>query len=534
MKPFIETDTTQKSGALFSSRALFLLVLLLSAFNQFSLVTADPDLWGHVKFGQDAWQQGALPETDSYSYTAKGARWINHEWLTEILFYQLYDTFGSRGILLFKMIIGWSLILLLARKVFKSGPDPHFSNLGPFLILLVLIPIIAPGFMPRPQLMTYLLWTLLLLALHSYFDNKSEEKTKASANNERKRKQNIALTSIPLIFLVWINSHGGVLAGLAILGTATLYEIIQSRNIRSPLLLSAIISGLATLINPYGYEIGNFFIHSLSQSRNISEWNGIPLWHPHQLPFKLYTLFYVILWLSAKEKWGWQTFIILPTIYFAYKHQRHVPLTAIAMTPFMMEQAKKWVQNWSESKRMQNTLNSIRRPAMACLLVFATSQLGIGYLKNADNQFNLLVDPGVYPIYAARFMDENELTGNIWNPFDWGEYLIWKLPKSNISVDGRFRTVYPESILTDSANFAAGNQGWEELLKEYPETDYVLVRKSDGTHLRMNQLKGWTAIYEDLISVLYIKSDDPENPQWKELNRKKLKQNLQTPSYYFP
>ncbi|MDH3256371.1 MAG: hypothetical protein OEM27_02040, partial [Nitrospinota bacterium] len=54
------------------------------AFIQFSYVTADPDLWGHIRFGQDIWEQGEVHDTDPFSYTAEGQPWINHEWLMEV------------------------------------------------------------------------------------------------------------------------------------------------------------------------------------------------------------------------------------------------------------------------------------------------------------------------------------------------------------------------------------------------------------------------------------------------------------------
>ncbi len=515
-------NQTLEKIPVFASRHLFLLVLLFSAFNQFSLITADPDLWGHIKFGEDAWRQGALPTSDPYSYTAQDATWINHEWLTEILFFKLYDFFGSTGILIFKMTIGLSIIALLARNVFEKGQ----GNLGPFLVLSLLIPILAPGFMPRPHLFSYFFWTLLILALQYYFN--AQEEAGRGAINSKFTNQKTLLISIPLLFILWINTHGGTLAGLAILGTAALYDVIRTRNIRSPLLLCALASAIATLLNPYGYELWAFFMHSLSLPRNITEWNGIPLWHLHQWPFKLFTILFICAWLTTKNKWRWDTFIIFPSIYFAYKHQRHVPLAAIAMTPFLMEHAKMWVIHWS-----QNLYRSVRKPAMLCLLLFGLAQASVGYLKNSANQFQIFVDPGVYPVYAARFMSENKLSGNIWNPFDWGEYLIWKLPENKISVDGRFRTVYPEDLLNDSIKFSSGGKGWESLLEKYP-SDFVLARKAYQTHLRMNKQKGWTPIYEDLISVLYVKSSDPENPIWKQLNKRKLKQNPQTPSYYFP
>src|SRR5580704_7102570 len=59
------------------------LVILLAVF-QFSENTADVDLWGHVVFGQEMLKTHSIPKTDTYSWTAAGRPWINHECLAEI------------------------------------------------------------------------------------------------------------------------------------------------------------------------------------------------------------------------------------------------------------------------------------------------------------------------------------------------------------------------------------------------------------------------------------------------------------------
>ena len=48
-------------------------------------VVADPDLWGHTKFGIDHIQSGRLAKTDPFSYTPAGQEWVNHEWLDMII-----------------------------------------------------------------------------------------------------------------------------------------------------------------------------------------------------------------------------------------------------------------------------------------------------------------------------------------------------------------------------------------------------------------------------------------------------------------
>jgi len=66
-------------------RSLSALTLLLCAYI-LSMNLADPDLWGHVRYGQDPLRDGVLPATSTYTFTAENYRWINHENLCEVVF----------------------------------------------------------------------------------------------------------------------------------------------------------------------------------------------------------------------------------------------------------------------------------------------------------------------------------------------------------------------------------------------------------------------------------------------------------------
>ena len=47
---------------------------------------ADPDLWGHLRFGLDTVAAGRIVRTDIYSYlSGRHQPWINHEWLAEAI-----------------------------------------------------------------------------------------------------------------------------------------------------------------------------------------------------------------------------------------------------------------------------------------------------------------------------------------------------------------------------------------------------------------------------------------------------------------
>src|SRR5574341_2531731 len=65
-----------------------------------SNTAADPDLWGHVKFGHDIWRSGQIVQRDTYSYLTGDQPWINHEWLAELVVAAIFALWGSQDIML--------------------------------------------------------------------------------------------------------------------------------------------------------------------------------------------------------------------------------------------------------------------------------------------------------------------------------------------------------------------------------------------------------------------------------------------------
>src|SRR5690349_19342270 len=84
----------------------FCAVILLLAVFQFSENTADPDLWGHIVFGQHMLHTGSIPKAEIYSWTATGQPWVNHECLAELALGGAHALMGGSGVLLLKMVVG--------------------------------------------------------------------------------------------------------------------------------------------------------------------------------------------------------------------------------------------------------------------------------------------------------------------------------------------------------------------------------------------------------------------------------------------
>ncbi len=495
------------------SKILAFCFIYILAFKEFSFLTADPDLWGHILFGKEIWDSASIPKTDSYSFTAYGEGWINHEWLTEVLFYLIYDNLGSGGLLTFKMILGWIIIYLLSQSGSYRNTPYSFA-----IASIIFIPVMSLGFMVRPQLMTFLFAAILIFSLRRF-----------SEKNNRK------IFLIPVIFLLWVNCHGGVVAGLGILGMVAIIHWLQAKrsnlHIWKPLIIVFAGSCLTVLINPYGTDLWAFFIESLTLPRKINEWGPIPFLNSSHLPFKFLTFVFFITLLGNKKKQLWEVGIITISIIFAFKNQRHTVLAAIIAAPYLTD----YIATKAETLFIKETLEtfsaSFKKITQTAIALFIAFQAVFTIHSYYKSNFQIVVEPTVYPTYLAQFLEDNSINGNIVAPFDWGEYLIWKRPKSKVAIDGRFRTVYPEVIINQAWDFWERKEKWNEILKK---SDVVILKTKQSGDRGFKDLPKWKKVYQDIICVVYLKQNARNKTVISEFAKKNLKNRNTLPPYNFP
>ena len=75
---------------------LRVVLLLVGVAAAACLMPAQADTYWHLRAGQDLFGTGTVPLLDTYSHTARGLPWPNHEWLWQALSYALYRAGGCR------------------------------------------------------------------------------------------------------------------------------------------------------------------------------------------------------------------------------------------------------------------------------------------------------------------------------------------------------------------------------------------------------------------------------------------------------
>ncbi|MBA4063588.1 MAG: hypothetical protein C0501_07710 [Isosphaera sp.] len=173
-------------------------LLLLVAFRERGFY--DPGSLWHVTVGEIILTTG-MPQTDPFSYTFEGVRWVPQQWGAEVLM-ALAHRAGGLDTLLLAFAAGLAaLYTLIFRRCVEGG-------MGPVLAALVVGGALFVGafhYFVRPHMFTVALlgWTMMCVV-----------------DYEAGRRSAWRLLGLVPLFVLWTNLHGGVLGGTMTLGLA--------------------------------------------------------------------------------------------------------------------------------------------------------------------------------------------------------------------------------------------------------------------------------------------------------------------------
>src|SRR5580692_858547 len=140
-----------------ASRWTVVLSIALATADNF----AEPDLWIHMLTGQTILRTGHIPRFEAYSYSAAGASWHNHEWLSQVVLAFLYAHLGVFGLKLLKLICSSILIVALSIGISATRASARVQR----LTLILSAVAIAPYMQFRPQLFSFVLLGVLMTVI---------------------------------------------------------------------------------------------------------------------------------------------------------------------------------------------------------------------------------------------------------------------------------------------------------------------------------------------------------------------------------
>jgi hypothetical protein len=490
-------------------RRAFCSCVLLLALWRFSENTADPDLWGHVLFGQRMIHLGHLETAEPFSWTAPGYRWINHEIGAELIMGATHLALGGTGLLLLAIFTGLFTFLLALKMGSENLKWPERATA--WVIGLIAAKEIAYGFSCRPQIFTAVALVVMFWILRKPFCG------------------NLKYAALlPILFFLWINTHGGALAGLVLLAVACLSITAQklfhsfrlekmatylqpaaSGKLLWVLWLALTLSVAALFVNPYGTELIRWLVGSVSWFRpEISEWNPPQFGAEHAGYFALMALSSFAFVFSSKKRAVWEVAVLIVLATISIRHARHIPLFSIATLAFVPSHLSSALMKFESRAKNLRFLFSQQKFQLvaATFLLFSSGLIALAIVAYKKERFYTIEVPAdEYPLNALEFIKKHGIQGKMLSFFDWGEQSIWELPESPVSIDGRLDTCYPRPLLREHWNFYDGKPVDRKIL-DVSQADFALLRSDVVGILTLKHDPAWTVVYQDPLSVVLVRN----------------------------
>lgn len=447
------------------------------------LMPAQNDTFWNLRDGLQILHSGQIPRTESYSFTAAGARYTDHEWLSQLLLAGAHRLAGMPGV----ELVAAAAVLGALALVYRLTIGPRLTR---FVLLAPALSVASCVWVLRPQVFSLLAVALLVTLIV----------------RERWRW-------LPVLFLIWANAHGGVVMGGLILVAATAVALLRwrvrgaaedARRLRA-LAIVVPLSGLATLGTPLGVHLVPYILLTAHRGRalDIAEWAptlpidvlGVAFWIA-ALGFAMVVVRRRRAVLAAG--WGdWALLGICAALFpVAVQTQRN-------LAPFLMFAAPAASRLLGPEFRFRLPRRQPRPPTpdhprlnLALVGLFAlltTAVVAVAWSTPIDRL-------EWRPIAPRALAALRSCPGPTYNHYDDGGFLIWFAPERPVFVDSR-QDPYPLELLLEHEAVERGQRSYRPLFDRYGIRCAFLPKESPT--IKALAADGWvTRDRDDRYAVL--------------------------------
>jgi hypothetical protein len=453
----------------------------------------DPDLWWHIRTGELILSTRRWPTTDPYSYTSFGAPWMACEWLGDVLFAAVYRQSGLRGLQALQIVMACAVMLALyGFATLRSG-----NSKAGFVAAAVLLALANASFNLRPQMLGYLFLILTLIALERF----------------RQGKQR-AVWLLPILFLIWINTHGSWIIGL---GTVALYiasglvsfqigslegrRWTKSERLRLEMVFLLCLAAIP--ITPYGTELAAYpftVASSLPISvANIMEWQVMPFNLVGGKIFLALVLGFFLAQMAFRFSWRFfEVLLFFGGVAMACLHVRFVLLFVPFFAPLLATIVARWVPGYDKSKDKYLLNFALVAGIVIAMVHYFPSRSDME--KRVANQF---------PVHALEYVRQHSVPGPLFNSYGFGGYMIESGHKTFI--DGRSELFEQTGVLGDYMHITLLKPGAMRVLAFYG-IQSCLLERDEPLSTVLSSLPDWQRVYLDSVSALYVRRAAADAP----------------------
>jgi hypothetical protein len=487
----LRTGIVAVFSRVFSFPVLLGVLLVVGAFGTGREFIVDPDCWWHIKTGQMILATHHWPSTDPYSFTVAGQPWLSYEWSGDVLLAATMRLAGLQGLDAVLILLAAAvMIALYCLATLCAG-----NSKAAFVASATLFALAVPSFSLRPQMLGYLFLILTLIALEKF--------------RQGKRR---ALWFLPLLFLIWINTHGSWIIGLGVVATYWLSGLFKFRAggleavpwkpaERTQISFVFLLCLCALPVTPYGTRLSTYpfdVASSLPVSlSSILEWQPMPF---NQIGGKLFLgllLAFVLAQVIIRFEWRLeQLALFLFGAAMATIHVRFVLLFVPFFAPLLATILARWVPAYDRPKDRYALNAALIAAAMVGMIHYFPSRADLE--KKAADRF---------PVGAVDYLNQHSVPEPMFNSYGFGGYLVWsRWPEHKVFIDGRSELYEHGGLFHDYMQVRDIQPAALAILRFYGIRSCLLDRDESIVTV-LSALPEWQKVYSDDRSVLFVRRD---------------------------
>jgi len=480
-------------------RRLVTLLTFLAIFAMAARLSVDTDTWWHLRAGQWILENRAILRVDYFSYTRAGESWLYPGWLVEVPMYLIYKYFGPGGLNI------WTAAMVCLTFVFLWKALVGRVFLRAFVLIFSAT---AAGvyWSARPHLVTLLFAAIFIWIL--------EDIRWRDTLHARRR-----LWWLPLLMILWVNSHGGFIVGFLLWGVYFVDAIIRwktgilNADSMKSLLMTGCLMIVGVCINPAGvgmlaYPFKTVQIRTLQGF--IQEWQS-PNFHDLSVqPFAWLILAILGVVGASRRRIALTDFLLgAGFAYMGLMAGRNIALFALAAPLVITRHAEPLLGELTERFNVRLTTHTTPGQLKTILNWVILTIFGIGVLVKVISVFPASINQReflkTFPVGAVEYIKKHQPPGRLFNSYNWGGYLLFNLPDYPVFVDGR-TDLYDDLIINEWLKVIQTGDGWQEILDQW-QIKLILL---EPTHpiVSLLEINGWKLVFKDEVAVLYQRPPD--------------------------
>lgn len=402
-----------------------------------------------------------FPSHDVLAAWTAGRRWVDQQWLAQVVTYTVYRVGGFAAVAL---AYGTFAVGAYTGSMAAARVGGASARSIAWVAALAVVPFYIVASDPRAQTMAFALFVVLLVVLRS----------------GRPLGARSVLLSLGTI-AVWANVHGSVVVGAALVALRGAVEIFRGGNRRNRSALALVVFPWPLLFaSPYGLSLVDYYRKILvgsGFSRLVVEWAPTSL-KLETVP--LYLLAFGAVWLLGATRRRLDSFdtialvALLAMSLIAIRNMGWFALAAMTILPRALDEVRPEARSVGPGLMRFNALLA----AGVLLLVVAVSSSA---LASVDQKVRK-----AYPAAAAkevaaiaRCMPGSQVFADV----PYSDWLVWSQPglRGRIAFDVRFELLR-RSELESAQQLLLRVEGWKQLASRYgifvldPRTERDLER----------------------------------------------------------